>query len=228
MAMADNAAVQREIAELGQRPVTDEERKVACRAIVRFKGQRQGNDEEDTQIEVTEDWVRLYVALRRASGSSTMRLSASQLRRWKAKVSQSTTVKRKVFIVKKAALERLPAYPEDLDKWLIPRGELELPADIHGDDDVFIDDGYDRSKLNMPGILHLEVAVRWSREKRTGGRSSGLSLTDDGSYERPLLRSLPSISDAGSEISEQPAAAAPAAEQIAPPAAGPAAEQIIR
>ena len=235
MAMADNAAVQREIAELGQRPVTDEERKVACRAIVRFKGQRQGNDEEDTQIEVTEDWVRLYVALRRASGSSTMRLSASQLRRWKAKVSQSTTVKRKVFIVKKAALERLPAYPEDLDKWLIPRGELELPADIHGDDDVFIDDGYDRSKLNMPGILHLEVAVRWSREKRTGGRSSGLSLTDDGSYERPLLRSLPSISDAGSEISEQPAApalqqpaaAAPAAEQTAPPAAAPAAEQTL-
>ena len=41
--------VRQEIAELGERPVSDEERKVACRAIVRFKGQRQGNaDEEDT------------------------------------------------------------------------------------------------------------------------------------------------------------------------------------
>ena len=173
-------AVRQEIAELGERPVSDEERKVACRAIVRFKGQRQGNaDEEDTPIEVTEDWVRLYVALRRASGSSTMRLTASQLRRWKAKVCQVTTVKRKVFIVKKAALDKLPAPPEDLEKWMIPRGELELPADIHGDDDVFIDDGYDRSKLNMPGILHLEVAVKWNREKSTGGCSSGLPLSDD-------------------------------------------------
>ena len=222
-------AVRQEIAELGERPVSDEERKVACRAIVRFKGQRQDPHEENTPIEVTEDWVRLYVALRRASGSSVMRLSASQLRRWKAKVCQVTTVKRKVFIVKKAALDRLPAPPEDLEKWLIPRGELELPADIHGDDDVFIDDGYDRSKLNMPGILHLEVAVKWSREKSTGGCSSGLPLSDDngGSYARPPLRSLRSLSDAGSEISEQPAAAAPAAEQTAPPAAAPAAEQTL-
>ena len=223
-------AVRSEIGQLAQRPVSDEERKVACRAIVRFKGQRQGNaDEEDTPIEVTEDWVRLYVALRRASGSSSMRLSASQLRRWKAKACQQTTVKRKVFIVKKAALDRLPAPPEDLEKWLIPRGELELPADIHGDDDVFIDDGYDRSKLNMPGILHLEVAVKWSREKSTGGSSSGLPLSDNNEdeYARPPLRSHRALSDAGSEISEQPAAAAPAAEQTAPPAAAPAAEQTL-
>ena len=30
-------------------------------------------------------------------------------------------------------------------------------ADIYGDDVGFIDDGYDRSKLNVPGLLHLEV-----------------------------------------------------------------------
>ena len=226
-ALPDNR-VRSEIAGLGERPVSDEERKGACRAIVRFKGQRgQGNaEDEETQIDVTEDWVRLYVALRRASGSPTVRLSASQLRRWKAKVSQSTTVKRKVFIVKTAALDELPAYPEDLQKWLIPRGELDLPADIHGDDVLFIDDGYDRSKLNVPGLLHLEVAVKWSREKSTGGRPSGLPLSDDngGSYERPPLRRLRALSDAGSETSEQPAAppaAAPAAEQtLSAPAAG--------
>ena len=144
--------VQKEIDALAEQPVSEEERKIAFRAIARFKGAG--------EVELTEDWVRLYVALRRASGSQTVRLNASYLRKWRAKVSQCTIVKRKVFIVKKAALAELPAPPEDLEKRLLPRGELELPADIYEDDVVLIDDGYDRNKLNVPGVVHLEVAVK--------------------------------------------------------------------
>ena len=89
--------VQRELGGLDEKPPSDEERKNAARAIVRFKGAK-GAAEEESPIDVTEDWVRLYVALRRASGSSAVRFSAAHLRRWRARVSQSTTVKRKVFI----------------------------------------------------------------------------------------------------------------------------------
>ena len=166
MAALRDTVVKAELDQMDKFPVSDEERKVACRAIVRFKGKRDpGNTEDDgSPIEMTEDWVRLYVALRRGSGSQSMRLSAGHLRRWRARVSSSTTVKRKVFIVRTVALEELPTYPEDLQRWVIPRGDLELPADIYGDDVVFIDDGYDRSKLNVPGLLHLEVGVRCGRE----------------------------------------------------------------
>ena len=171
--------VQRELGALEQRPVSEDERKNACRAIMRFKGRSgQSNaEEEESPIEVTEDWVRLYVALRRASGSPGVRLNASHLRRWRARVSQSTTVKRKVFIVKKAALDQLAAEPQDLQRWVIPRGDLDLPADIYGDDVLFVDDGYDRSKINLPGLLHLEVAIKCTRES-SSGRPSGLSFSD--------------------------------------------------
>ena len=64
------------------------ERKNAARAIVRFKGAK-GAAEEESPIEVTEDWVRLYVALRRASGSSAVRFSAAHLRRWRARVCRA-------------------------------------------------------------------------------------------------------------------------------------------
>ena len=73
--------VQRELGGLEQRPVSEDERKNACRAIVRFKGRKGQSEEEESPIEVTEDWVRLYVELRRASGSQSVRLNASHLRR---------------------------------------------------------------------------------------------------------------------------------------------------
>ena len=76
-------------------------------------------------------------------------------------MSQSRIVKRKMFIVKKAALDQLPVEPEDLQRWVIPRGDLDLPADIYGDDVLFIDDG--------------EVAVKCTRESSSGRPSRGLS-----------------------------------------------------
>ena len=93
-------------------------------------------------------------------------------------------------------------------------------ADIYGDDVGFIDDGYDRSKLNVPGLLHLEVAVRWAREHSsaptTGSSGDGLPRNgeDDSGTSAPAA-----------ELPQPPAAAAPAAELPAPPAAAaPAAE----
>ena len=206
MAALTDSVVKAELDQLDRFPVSDEER----------------NTEDDASpIEMTEDWVRLYVALRRGSGSQSMRFSAGHLRRWRARVSSSTIVKRKVFIVKTAALLELPTYPEDLQRWVIPRGELELPADIYGDDVVFIDDGYDRSKLNVPGLLHLEVAVRWAREHSSAPTtgSSGDGLPRDGEDDRGTAAPA-------AELPEPPAAAAPAAELPAPPAAAaPAAER---
>ena len=80
--------VQRELSAIAQRPVSEDERKTACRAIMRFKGRRGPHNAEDdeTPIDVTEDWVRLYVALRRASGSQHVRFSANNLRKWRARV----------------------------------------------------------------------------------------------------------------------------------------------
>ena len=208
--------VQRELGNIEHRPVSDDERKTACRAIMRFKGRRGRSLDEDevSPIEVTEDWVRLYVALRRASGSSTVRLNATHLRRWRARVSTSTTVKRKVFIVKKAALENLPTEPQDLQRFVIPRGDLDLPADIYGDDVLFIDDGYDRSRLNMPGLLHLEVAVKCTRESSSGGRPSGLVDDWESECEGSVRSSGSGVRRALTDDSGISVAAAPAAEHI--------------
>ena len=136
----------------------------------------------------------------------------------------------------KTVLEQLPVEPEDLQRWIIPREDVDLPADIYGDDVLFIDDGYDRSKLNMPGLLHLEVAVKCSRESSSGRPSRGLSddfASDCESSGRPsglgsgVSRALTEEASSGrssgldsgigAEASKQPAAAAPAAEQTVPP-----------
>ena len=215
----EDHVVKDELARMEQDPVSAEERKVACRAIVRWSGKRDPgvNEDDGAMIGITEDWVRLYVALRRGSGGQPMRMTAAHLRRWKARVSSFTTVKRKVFIVRKAALLELPVYPEDLQSWVIPRGHLDLPADIYGDDVVFIDDGYDRSKLRVPGLLHLEVAVKWSREHSN-------SPLRDGEVDRrmavraPALPEPPAAPALDAELPEQLSAAAPAVERPAVPA----------
>ena len=64
-----------------------------------------------------------------------------------------------------AALNDLPEYPLDLDKWIIPRDELVLPVDIYTDGILIIDEGYDRATLNMPGVLHIERVAKWSHER---------------------------------------------------------------
>jgi hypothetical protein len=101
----------------------------------------------------------LFIALRRAYLRNT-RITPALLREWKIKVASSTSVVRKFYIVEMAALDALPQYPPDLDKWIIPKDELVLPADIYSDRTLKIDDGYDRANLNVLGVLHIECAAQ--------------------------------------------------------------------
>jgi len=127
------------------------------------------------KICANEDWVRLFIALRRACLPDT-RITPGLLREWKTKVASSIVVTRKCYIVELAALDALPQYPPDLDKWIIPKDELVLPAAIYSDGTLIIDDGNDRANLNVPGVLHIECAAKWSQERPSQalpGRSRG-------------------------------------------------------
>ncbi len=166
---APAAAARAALAELDVNPPTQEERRKACRSLVRYA--KLGNSHAQDQIQASEEWVRLYVALRRVCGESA-RVSESELREWKASVSAATTIKRKCFIVERARLDRLPEWPAGLEDWVIPHGELDLPADIYTNDTVIIDDGCDRAKLQVP-VLHLELSVKWQRKQSAS--ASGVS-----------------------------------------------------
>lgn len=88
------------------------------------------------------------------------------LRTWRKKVEQTTAIRRKCWIVPRAGLAALGHEPEGLDKWVIDPSQLsDLPADICGNDVLIVDDGYDRQKLPIPGILHMEVGIRWTAER---------------------------------------------------------------
>ena len=200
--MSMDAAFSTEFKRLEASPASPAERVAAQRALVRYE--KSGGGDEDSQVSASEDWVRLFIALRRVHPPRT-RITPELLKQWKTKITSSTIVKRKCFLVETAALDALPTYPPDLDKWVIPKDELELPADIYTDGMLIIDDGYDRAKLNVPRVLHIECAARWSRQRPTPpsyGRSCGSTFTNDeyvSEQEAPLP--LPSI--------EQEAASAP-------------------
>ena len=215
------SVVKAELQQLDRFPVSPSERKLAERAISRFKSKPDpskiwGNR---PQIQLTEEWVQLYVALRRGCGDDSRRLYASHLRRWSAYLCP--TAKRRPDALTEslsgsqggcldgvASLIDKSGASLDLPGCVNPRGDLGLPADIYGDDAAFIDTGYDRSKLKMPGLGHLETAVKWARDGLHWDRE------DDSGTAAPAA-----------ELPEPPAAAAPAAELPAPPAAAaPAAE----
>ena len=169
---------------------------VAQRPLVRYE--RQGPTDDESKVCANEDWVRLCIALLRAHPMHT-RIVPGFLRQWKSKVTSSTSVKRKCYLVETAALDALPQYPPDLDKWIIPREELVLPADIYTEGILIIDDGYDWSKLNVPGVLHIECAAKWSQEwpsQRLPGRSSGSTdeFHPEPRAQRPLQHSFPAAS----------------------------------
>ena len=112
----EEANVRREMAALVASPITADERVQAHRSLVRFERQEQ-RDDGGEQIRASEDWVRLYVALRRAGGGNDgVRIHATQLRGWSTRVHRSTTMKRKCFVVQKALLQECAEYPPDLDQ----------------------------------------------------------------------------------------------------------------
>ena len=163
--------VDTELARLEDHPPSEDENKVARRALMRY-------GKSDDVIAASEDWVRLFIAIRRTGGAHT-RITPTMLKQWKTKVKSSTTVMRTCYLVGVKALEALPSFPPDLDRWVIPKDSIDLPADIYTDDMLIIDDGYDRSKLNVPGVVHIECAAKWSQERAPvdPGRSSGSHST---------------------------------------------------
>ncbi len=209
------AAMRAAMADLEVHPPTVDERAKACRSLVRYSNKMTPGHE---QIHASEDWVRLYVALRRVRGEHA-RVSEIELRDWKASVSAATTITRKCFIVERERLDRLPTWPPGLEEWVIPHGELDLPADIYADDTIIIDDGYDRTLLGVP-VLHLELSVRWNR-KQTAGASAATPTTAAPAARGNLLPRLHSSGSAGPHC----AGSAPAAEGEVPArAAAPVAE----
>ena len=154
--LAAMAVAQKELQEqlvaLKDNPAQGQEGWAARRALVRY-------GKCDDAISASEDWVRLFVALRRTAGP-TARITTAMLKQWRPQVSSETTLKRKCYLVDRKALDALPAYPPDLDKWVIPKDEILLPTDIYSDDMIIIDDGYDRSLLNFPGVMHIECGAR--------------------------------------------------------------------
>jgi len=176
VAMDMDAAFSTEMQRLEAAPATPTERAAAQRALARYE--KSGGIDGDSQVSTSEDWVLLSIALRRVRPQST-RITPSLLKQWRTKVTSSATVKRKCFLVDTAALDALPQYPTDLDKWIIPKEQLVLPADIYTDGMLIIDDGHDRSKLNVPRVLHLELAAKWTQQRPTQPWSGAGSGSND-------------------------------------------------
>ena len=116
------AELEQQLVALKDTPAKSNEAYAANRALVRY-----GKCDDD--ISATEDWVRLFIALRRTHGPSA-HITPAMLKKWKPKVSSVTTLKRKCYLVDRKALDALPVYPPDLDRWVIPKDEIILPATV--------------------------------------------------------------------------------------------------
>ena len=81
--------VHAELNRLDVVPANAEERYVAQRALVRYEKLR---DSDADTVCASEDWVRLFIALRRVHPHHT-RITLALLKQWKAKATSSTSVK---------------------------------------------------------------------------------------------------------------------------------------
>ena len=126
--------------------------------------------DETATVVPTEEWVRLYIALRRVRQQKTGGLGAPPkiacdiLKSWKTRVSQTISVKRKLFILDAEAFNNISPRPEGIDAFLVDPSSVVLPADVLSSETVLIDDGFPRGRLKCPGVLHLEVAVNWTQK----------------------------------------------------------------
>ncbi len=200
----EEIAVRNALPAMERAPPTRLEHEGACRSLIRFRkvGGRSSGSAEEPAIANTDEWVRLYVALRCARGSAC-RLNESDLRPRKARVSCATTIKRKCYLVEKSRLDALPEYPPRLEDWIIPHGELDLPADP-----LVADDRFDRIKLRVP-LLHVELAVKWTRQHSSNTSHPPAAAAWTAAPSAP----------AGATIAPMKSSAATAAPAVAPPAA---------
>lgn len=196
MAAYSVQAVKHELDLMERAPPSPAERQAACRSLVRYESRGGGND----SLSASEDWVRLYIALRRCGGEKA-RVTVEMLRHWNTKVSQTAAIKRKCWIVPRAGLQALGREPSDLQQWVLdPSSLTDLPANIGGDDVLIVDDGYDRSKLPIPGILHLEVGVRWSAERPSQSPQQQQLQQQSASGGAQMLEPIPLPSSEQAEI----------------------------
>ena len=217
--------VQRELGQLQRTPPTSKEQDIASRSLARFaRASKEGDDEH--AIRVTEEWVRLYIALRRAGGNGVERLSAETLRTWHTRVCRQFSLKRKCFLVPKAQLAALPECPPDLDRLVVPAGSLDLPADIYEQDVLIVDDGFDRSKLNFPGVMHVELACKFTQEFPSSGPGREGQLSFPAAPAAASFQLLPAPAAVPLQFPATPKAvpcqlpAAPAADSGAPASSG--------
>ena len=117
----------------------------------------------------TEEWVRLYIALRRVRQAGRgpgiqPKIACELLKDWKTRVSQIVSVKRKLLIVDADVFNSITPRPPNIDRWVVDPSTVILPADIGTSDIILVDDGYPRSQLDVPGVLHLEVGVHYKKK----------------------------------------------------------------
>ena len=138
---------------------------------------------DETTVVPTEEWVRLYIALRRVRQKRTggvgaaPKIACDVLKSWKTRVSQTISVKRKLFILDAEAFNNISPRPEGIDAFLVDPSSVVLPADVLSSETVLIDDGFPREHLKCPCVLHLEVAVNWTQ--RGGDTGNPLPVSDD-------------------------------------------------
>ena len=125
LTMLTGATLSEQLTRLDDVPADPTERIAAKRALVRYEK----IGDEGSQACASEDWIRLFIALRRATSPST-RITPQLLMHWKTKVTASTTVNSKCFLVETAAIDALVVYPPYLDRWVIPRESLDLPPHV--------------------------------------------------------------------------------------------------
>ena len=89
------ASFRSELVRLELEPVSNLERTVATRSLVRYG--MPGVADDNLKVCANEDWVRLCIALRRACLPDT-RITPGLLREWKTKVASSIVVRRKCYI----------------------------------------------------------------------------------------------------------------------------------
>ena len=157
---------------------------------------------DEATVVPTEEWVRLYIALRRVRQKRTGGIGAAPkiacdvLKSWKTRVSQTISVKRKLFILDAEAFNNISPRPEGIDAFLVDPSSVVLPADVLSSETVLIDDGFPREHLKCPGVLHLEVAVNWTQRGGDTGNplpvsDAPASSTTDTAPQRPTIDLAP-------------------------------------
>ena len=101
------------------------------------------------------------------------------------------------------------ALKPNLDQWIIPPEQVALPDTLNKPGLIIIDDGYNHREALGRGVLHVELAAKWSHElpEPNSGRSSGSGLGLVGVVpDQPAAPAVPLPLTSGAE---QPVSAAP-------------------